>query len=970
MKKVDKFAVVCGMLLLSILAAGLPSIREQYVSETLSYREGLPYSYVDDIFQDENGLLWLCLYGGGISRYDGKSFRTLTTRGEPALASDFVTTACQDHFHRLWVSSQEGLSLIDPVTMRLLPLPEEVRALSEGCFCNSVTTDKDGNVWFAAQEMLYRIAFSEDGTVRDIKHLNLRVNGRSTSNSRIPVFKDVLGDGRIWIILGGKICTVQAGEEPEMQALPLSDQATIANGIKIMDYIRKGDQVWIATVQGLYRLDIATGRMRHYLHYPADPGSLIHDQVPALGMTEDGQLLVGTLRGLNLYDPLSDAFRPFITEEGKEGSNLLLNDMVNCIRTVGTDIWIGTEAHGITRLIRKRLPVSELRHLPGEPSSLPLNPVSALYFDKDGRQWIGTAQEGLYLRQRGETSVHSISGNGLLDNSPIQSLMGTSDGRVWAGTWGQGLFQLDKGRIRSVPLGTGSSHDNHISSLAYDPASHRLFVASRKYLYSIQTETGAQTREFELEYTGRSLLFLDGQQRLWLCHENGILLTDLATSSKTVYPVSQVVTMAQTPEGTLLMGTSGDGLYQSDSIDTASIHYRRIGQEDGLSDNRIRSILTDGDETWVATGNGISLMTESGIQTFSIADGLANNEFYRNAACKGLDRRLYFGHNEGISLILPHQRIPQEGRRPLLFTLFHLNGNTTYLSPDTPVRLHERDKGVAFEFADLSFRGTNEINYRYRLLPSESDWITLSPGQQILHFGKLPSGRLTLELKAVKPSGEEVGQTSLPINVRSYFYKTPWFAALILLAFVLCARVFMLTKTRSLKRKQKELQEEILRHIQDISRQKETLEEKTKELSRQNEILAQQNEELAGQKMLFSIDLGQLQDKARGQDFALKVMKTIQSLYKDPSLDIGTFCEAMGMSQSMLNVRMNETLGMPVVQFIRTYRLSVAKEILSHKNGPQMSVAEIAYEVGFNDPKYFTRCFTKEFGIPPSALLK
>ena len=34
-----------------------------------------------------------------------------------------------------------------------------------------------------------------------------------------------------------------------------------------------------------------------------------------------------------------------------------------------------------------------------------------------------------------------------------------------------------------------------------------------------------------------------------------------------------------------------------------------------------------------------------------------------------------------------------------------------------------------------------------------------------------------------------------------------------------------------------------------------------------------------------------------------------------------------------------------------------------------MSVTEIAYEVGFNDPKYFTRCFTKEYNVSPSSLL-
>ena len=35
-----------------------------------------------------------------------------------------------------------------------------------------------------------------------------------------------------------------------------------------------------------------------------------------------------------------------------------------------------------------------------------------------------------------------------------------------------------------------------------------------------------------------------------------------------------------------------------------------------------------------------------------------------------------------------------------------------------------------------------------------------------------------------------------------------------------------------------------------------------------------------------------------------------------------------------------------------------------------MNISEIAYEVGFNDPKYFTRCFSKEFGVSPSEFQK
>ena len=61
-------------------------------------------------------------------------------------------------------------------------------------------------------------------------------------------------------------------------------------------------------------------------------------------------------------------------------------------------------------------------------------------------------------------------------------------------------------------------------------------------------------------------------------------------------------------------------------------------------------------------------------------------------------------------------------------------------------------------------------------------------------------------------------------------------------------------------------------------------------------------------------------------------------------------------------------LGLSIAQFIRTYRLNVAKEMISNGTNTEMNISEIAYEVGFNDPKYFTRCFTKEFNVTPSDL--
>jgi AraC-like DNA-binding protein len=76
----------------------------------------------------------------------------------------------------------------------------------------------------------------------------------------------------------------------------------------------------------------------------------------------------------------------------------------------------------------------------------------------------------------------------------------------------------------------------------------------------------------------------------------------------------------------------------------------------------------------------------------------------------------------------------------------------------------------------------------------------------------------------------------------------------------------------------------------------------------------------------------------------------------------------MGMSKTLLNKRVQDAFGQSVGQFIRSYRLSVAREmLLNNRETKNRNISEIAYEVGFNDPKYFSRCFTKDFGVSPSS---
>ena len=103
--------------------------------------------------------------------------------------------------------------------------------------------------------------------------------------------------------------------------------------------------------------------------------------------------------------------------------------------------------------------------------------------------------------------------------------------------------------------------------------------------------------------------------------------------------------------------------------------------------------------------------------------------------------------------------------------------------------------------------------------------------------------------------------------------------------------------------------------------------------------------------------------------FMERAIRLMEQHYGDSEFGVEEFCQAIGMSRSLAGKRLRAELGVSVGTFIRNCRLRIAREQLlsSHRH---RNITEIAYNVGFNDPKYFTRCFTRAYGVSPSALLE
>lgn len=101
--------------------------------------------------------------------------------------------------------------------------------------------------------------------------------------------------------------------------------------------------------------------------------------------------------------------------------------------------------------------------------------------------------------------------------------------------------------------------------------------------------------------------------------------------------------------------------------------------------------------------------------------------------------------------------------------------------------------------------------------------------------------------------------------------------------------------------------------------------------------------------------------------FLQKLVEAVQEKLEDPDLAVVHLCRAARLSNSQVNRKLKALTGKTPSQFIRSIRLQKAMELLQTTD---LNVSEIAYQLGFNDPNYFTRTFSEEFGCSPNAMRK
>ncbi|MCB0663753.1 MAG: response regulator, partial [Saprospiraceae bacterium] len=114
-----------------------------------------------------------------------------------------------------------------------------------------------------------------------------------------------------------------------------------------------------------------------------------------------------------------------------------------------------------------------------------------------------------------------------------------------------------------------------------------------------------------------------------------------------------------------------------------------------------------------------------------------------------------------------------------------------------------------------------------------------------------------------------------------------------------------------------------------------------------------------------SVDSGQV--ASLEDQFLQKVLEAIDKNLSDTDFSNANLASLLHLSESQLFRKLKALTGKSTAIYIRSYRLAKGKELLEKTS---LTVSEIAYEVGFSDPAYFSRTFSSEFGLSPNAIRK
>jgi len=773
----------------------------KYAIATFGVEAGLPHNSASVLLQTRDGYLWIGTEAG-LARFDGMQISVYRTATHPGLAHNLIRCLFQDRSGTLWIGTNRGLSRLRDETF------ERVGLESTSVTC--VTQDAHGRIWVGTGNSgLWEVR--ADGV-----HPHRQATGMPAEADVRALHTDTLG--RLWVGFRKAGTGLYDGSTytPLATIRPVRDVSRITSD-------REGT-VWFATDAGVLRL---RGEEQRLLGVE---DGLDRDPLREIHVDRAGRVWVATNHLFQLETGDRDRFVRVATPR-LDNPRAILEDHEG-------SLWVGSATDGIGRVRRTGIRLAEggreeLRHitrtvavdragnvllgareagilhlapdhtitafpLPAEGGDETWSVIAA----RDGSTWIGT-KRALYRRHEGilET-VPGLRG--------VRALFEDSKGRIWIGAEVGGLQCWQDGRLTDLRRVFASqapspAEEIHVG-MAFAEDADGLVYAGLRLSYGI-----AVFRDENLDHL--------------LDPEHGA-------------PVSDIRAILPEPDGTLWVGTKGRGLvvrYQGTWYTAEALSGPLNDQVSVVIQDPMRRI-------WLGTPRGVHWSTRDNL--LAIARGeAATSPLHFVGAGLGVDSgsvglgsspagatahdgTIWLASRNGPVAITPAAVTANTTPPPVAIERILVDGRP--IPVRATITLPAGAASLAIDYAAMSFVQPQRVLYRHRLFGLDPDWVEAG-GRRTAFYSNLRPGEYTFHVIACNDDGVwNTAGAVVAVSQQPFFHQTRTFWLALAAAMLTAMLLTMRWRTRTLSRKNHELERRIAERTRELQSAKEQAEAATR----------------------------------------------------------------------------------------------------------------------------------------------
>ncbi|MGM0408731.1 MAG: ligand-binding sensor domain-containing protein, partial [Bacteroidota bacterium] len=888
MQTILKYLLIIQLVLLVPLknqARDLPAEQKPIRINYLTTNEGLPQNTIDCILKDSKGFMWFGTWNG-LCRFDGYTFKIFQKQDEKKLPGNFIHALSEDQSGNIWVGTEKGLVLFNYPQMKFVS-PEEMGIDFDNYTVTNLLTDKNGNLWVATSDNgLWKIHKNKEGILSSAKVFE----GFLPSES----INDLILDENNHLL----VATVEG-----LSVIPLKNESqnsawesleNAVNGTNIQTLFQDSKkELWLGTADaGLYHFNPTTGQLTFFGNDPNNENDLNHLSVQDICQDLNGNILIGTLGGLNFYDRSSGTFF-HLTDQMSSGASLNSPFVNSLYSDEFGNIWIGTEKGGVNYYNTFQKPFYSIQHDPSNPNTLSRNIINSIYIEKN-HLWVGTAGGGLNKLSDNYSKITHFQYNpgnlNSLSNNFVTAIFRDAQNQLWVGTWGAGINRMrnenrnDFERFTNNPGNPNSLCNNFVSSIvALDENSLLVGTNSGFDIFTPATNTFQHVHEMMNERTAPAVgcLLVDSQNKVWMGTENGLYrfkrkdLRELSGNSSTIsydkfmndpndstsVPGNYIISILESDDGTIWFGTYGNGICKLEEQDGAA-QFVTYSEQEGLCNNVAYNIEEDiNGNLWISTDNGLAKFNpgDETFQNFYSSDGLLSNQFYWSASAKDSNGNLFFGGVEGLNYFNPLKIETYPFKPQPVFTEFSIYSQPVTIgekyhskiilekpvSETSEIELSYKDAVFSIEFSALDYFLPEKVKYAYKMEGVDQNWVEVSSDRRFANYTNLSGGEYIFKLKAANSDGVwNESTTTLTINIKPPFWQTTWFQLFAVLFIAAVVLAYIHYRTRFLKAQKRKLEQQVHERTQQIEEHKQELEKQNEKIARQRDEVIELNKKV------------------------------------------------------------------------------------------------------------------------------